>query len=343
MPTIPIHNLYHMLTYAWTDLASFDLHDLDADEHAHAAGALGGLLVRVMQRIVRQGLDRDYRRLGLDTRQPRGRIDVNATVRRMLRPTGQLHCEIDERVVDFPAHRAIKAALRALAENAAIEAHVRGPACDLLRKFGEVQSQPLTRALVARAREQNHHRRLQLPLHFCKMLADILLPDPSEGAVSILDIRRDDKVLRKIFETFVRRFCQLHFKRTIAVNRHALPWHGLAGPDSQHVPTLIPDVVVQKNMHFHVIECKFTPTVLVRNQQGPLRFRPDHLRQLATYVQNLQRHRPTAQVAGLLLYAQGLTQIDERFRLWNHDMRVATLNLNAPWPDIESRLIELAS
>jgi len=337
---IPVQNLYHMLAYAWERLEDLEPRDLVATPHPHAAGVLSGLLVRSVQRVVRQGLDRDYRSFGIDTRQPRGRIDVAETARRMLRPTGQIHCEIDERVIDLPPHRAIKAALRTIAWTPEIDASIQEDAQLLLRHFAEVATVPLSPGLVARAREQGQHRRLRMPLQICGLLARLLLPEPGVDGTRLLDLRRDDVVMRKIFETFVRRFCERHSHDGVKVERHSMRWHGLAPKDASRMPMLVPDVVLRSGHHWLVIECKFTPAVLVPHRDRTT-YQPEHVRQLMAYVANLQRRNPGADVSGLLVYAQGSTSVDDQLRVWNADVRIATLDLGAVWPALEARLAEL--
>lgn len=340
MSAIPVQNLYHMLAYAWERLEDLEPRDLVATPHPHAAGVLSGLLVRSVQRVVRQGLDRDYRSFGLDTRQPRGRIDVAETARRILRPTGQIHCEIDERVIDLPPHRAIKAALRTIAWTPEIDASIQEDAQMLLRHFAEVTTVPLSPGLVARAKEQGRYRRLRLPLQISGLLARLLLPEPGADGVRLLDLQRDDVLLRKIFETFVRRFCMRHVLRSASVTGNSMRWQGLPATGASRMPMLVPDVVLRSGNRWLVIECKFTPAVLVQHQDRHT-YQPEHVRQLMAYVGNLQRRHPGSDVAGLLLYAQAKTEVDDTAHMWGADVRVATLDLGAAWPAIEARLAQL--
>ena len=64
------------------------------------------------------------------------------------------------------------------------------------------------------------------------------------------------------------------------------------------------------------------------------KFRSEHLYQLAAYLQNLE---PGAE--GILLYPTAGVAVDQSYTLHGHRVRVTTLDLNRPWPEIASTLL----
>jgi 5-methylcytosine-specific restriction enzyme subunit McrC len=65
-----------------------------------------------------------------------------------------------------------------------------------------------------------------------------------------------------------------------------------------------------------------------------------HLYQLYAYLQN-QNLPPSQQLEGILLYPATTREVDLRYTLGGHPVRVVTLDLNQPWPSIAADLLKL--
>ena len=84
-----------------------------------------------------------------------------------------------------------------------------------------------------------------------------------------------------------------------------------------------------------VVECKYTESLYQLNYFKS-KFRSDHLYQLVAYLQNLG-----PQSEGILLYPTAGKTVDQRYELHGHRLRVATVDLNQSWRQIESSLLSL--
>ncbi len=68
-----------------------------------------------------------------------------------------------------------------------------------------------------------------------------------------------------------------------------------------------------------------------------------NLYQIYAYLRT-QEHRSAAHAAaeGMLLYPTTRLELDEAMFVQRHRIRVATVDLSRPWPEIEERLLALA-
>ena len=64
-----------------------------------------------------------------------------------------------------------------------------------------------------------------------------------------------------------------------------------------------------------------------------------HLYQLNAYLQNKSRHAGWEAVDGILLYPAVDDECDLRFQLLGNGVRVCSVDLDKPWPEIEARLL----
>lgn len=179
-----------------------------------------------------------------------------------------------------------------------------------------------------------------LPLSICRLIHDLRMPTEAAGDHAVHALLRDEIYFRGLFERFVRNFWRMH-ATAYDVRSETLQWHDELG--SVYVPTMTTDVTLTERAAPHrrvIVDTKFARHTLVRAPRGPLRFRTDNLYQLYTYLRT-QEHRGQAyrDAGGLLLYPTTEREVDEAMRVQGHTIRVATVDLSAPWTDVEARLM----
>ena len=107
---------------------------------------------------------------------------------------------------------------------------------------------------------------------------------------------------------------------------------------------MIPDLVLQENSsnRMMILDTKFTAHSLVQNQWGKPEFDSSHLYQLYAYLKS-QEHVSEAHhnAVGILLYPAVQSQLSERIELQDHVMRIESVDLAAPWQEVERRLTEI--
>jgi 5-methylcytosine-specific restriction enzyme subunit McrC len=93
-----------------------------------------------------------------------------------------------------------------------------------------------------------------------------------------------------------------------------------------------------------IIDTKFTVHSLVENQWGKPVYDSAHLYQMYAYLKS-QEHVSEAHrnASGILLYPAVHHRLSERIRLQDHAIRIESLDLAAPWQEVERQLMELVA
>ncbi|HSL31793.1 MAG TPA: hypothetical protein VK900_21500, partial [Anaerolineales bacterium] len=91
-----------------------------------------------------------------------------------------------------------------------------------------------------------------------------------------------------------------------------------------------------------ILDTKFTVHSLVGNQWGKPIYDSSHLYQMYAYLKS-QEHMSEAhrQAIGILLYPAVQHRLSEKIRLQDHVIRIETVDLAAPWQEIERQLMEI--
>ena len=103
------------------------------------------------------------------------------------------------------------------------------------------------------------------------------------------------------------------------------------------------DAVLRSLGRTLVVECKFYQETLQSGRWSEKqKLRSQHLYQLTAYLENI---RPClaadCELEGILLYPAVNTHIQEDIMLAGKQIKVCTLELNAPWDQVSNQLIEI--
>jgi 5-methylcytosine-specific restriction enzyme subunit McrC len=151
-------------------------------------------------------------------------------------------------------------------------------------------------------------------------------------------------VLYKIYERFVANFYRFHLKDWEVNAQKRLDWH--ARESNEHLPLMVPDLMLQEKSSgkMLILDTKFTAHSLVENPWGKIIYDSSHLYQVYAYLKS-QEHLSEAHRAasGILLYPAVGQRVSERVRLQDHVIRIESIDLAAPWPEIETQLMEVVT
>jgi 5-methylcytosine-specific restriction enzyme subunit McrC len=91
-----------------------------------------------------------------------------------------------------------------------------------------------------------------------------------------------------------------------------------------------------------ILDTKFTAQSLVENQWGKPIYDSSHLYQVYAYLKS-QEHLSEAHRAavGILLYPAVQHRFSEKVKLQDHVIRIESVDLAAPWQEIEQQLMEI--
>jgi 5-methylcytosine-specific restriction enzyme subunit McrC len=356
---IPIRNLWHMLLYAWNEVPlsqvrGWPLREAFAESAPTLDALLASVLVRLMQQRLRIGLGHDYMDEANTLRGIRGRIDFGETIKQHALERGQLICAFQGYRTNSLKNQIIRSTLARLAKvgqfgpDSAVVREIQQKLRRLLRDLDGIDFVELTPDLIRRQlyARSGHDHDYRLMLSICDLIVQRQMPGSSEGHTRALVplIDRELLVLYKIYERFVANFYRLHLRGWEVSAQKRLEWH--AAEANERLPLMIPDIVLQERStrRMLVLDTKFTAQSLTENQWGKAIFDSSHLYQLYAYLKSQEHvsesHRTAA---GILLYPAVRNRFSERVKLQDQVIRIESVDLAAPWQEIEGQLLELVS
>ena len=354
---IPIRNLWHMLLYAWNEvplsnLRSWVLHDASVEEAPSLDALLASVLVRLMQQRLRIGLGHEYVNEASMLRGIRGRIQFAETIRRHALEEGKLVCEYQGYRANSLKNQVIRSTLARLVKvgrfgsDPARAGEIQQKLRRLLQDLDGIDFVELTPGLIRRQLYDRggHDHDYRLMLSICELIVQRQMPSDAEGPAGTLVplIDRELLVLYRVYERFVANFYRLHLPGWKVSAQKRLEWH--AAEANERLPLMIPDIVLQEEStgRMIVLDTKFTAQSLVENPWGKAVFDSSHLYQLYAYLKS-QEHVSEAHrtAVGILLYPAVKNRFSEKVKLQDHTVRIESVDLAAPWQEIETQLVAL--
>ena len=340
---IPIQNLYYLLCYAWNRLPEREeLLATDAAEFHRPLELLAHVLLTGTRRLLRQGLAVAYSTQEDELTEIRGRVQLAPTVTRNLLPRGRAVCEYDELGPDTPLNRLLLGTLGHLSRTRSLPTSLRHELRLTMRRFPtSVVEAALSAELLRAVRRLRPTRASGFLLNVCELIYQSALPSPdADGPARFRDFRRDEVLMARLFEQFVRNFYRLE-QRRYRVLSETIAWQAEA-PDEAALGLLlamITDTTLEAADRKIILDTKYYAAVL-RMRYDQQKLISPHLYQLYAYLQN-QPTLPGQQLEGILLYPAAAQTVDVRYTLGGHPVRIVTINLEQPWERIAADLLGL--
>jgi 5-methylcytosine-specific restriction enzyme subunit McrC len=148
--------------------------------------------------------------------------------------------------------------------------------------------------------------------------------------------------MARVFEEFVRNFYRTEQKNYF-VQPLTIAWDAvrLAPIGAGRLPDMRVDVFLRSSERRIIIDTKYYSEAL-QSYHGSKSFQSGNLYQLFSYLKNAAgTDGAFAKAEGILLYPCTGVSLDESFTIQDHQVRLATVDLNQPWQQIGKRLLGL--
>lgn len=351
MVSIPVRNIWWLMLYA-SDLgrnanpAKLGSEDLPEE----IPDLVAEVLAKAVESRQRRQLTTSFLPRQAVLSRVRGRIDHLVTSRRQLLAKGQVACRFEELSIDSPRNRYVRTALDCVARlvtNQALAHRCRGLA-HALRNQGVVGAAP-SRSQISGERFGRQDQDDQPMLAAARLAMNLALPIEDAGPNALLDPKRCEHWLRRLFEKAIGGFYRLSLdpNQWLVSTGKTLSWHkedATAGIDSVF-PSMRTDIVLDRinQPQRLVIDTKFT-SVFTRGWYRDQSLRTGYVYQLYAYLRSQEgRGDPRAdQADGLLLHPAITAHVDESVRIQGHRMRFATVDLTASHQEMSRQLLELS-
>lgn len=305
---------------------------------------LAQVLLHGTRRLLRAGLPRTFQPQEAELTSLRGRIELAPSLGRGLLERGRAICTFDELSPDSPLHRLLAHTLGSLANAAELPLALRRELSQTRQRFPASvtagTSVPPTAETFRELRRQRPSSQEAFLLHVCELVWQIALPEPTaRGRSRFADFRRDEALMGRLFEQFTRNFFRRE-QRRYRVYAETIAWQADGQADDLALlPTMLTDTTLEAPDRKIILDTKYYAAAL-RPRYDRQRLIAPHLYQLYAYLQN-QRPAPGQALEGILLYPAATQDVDVRYTLGGHPVRVVTLNLHQPWSGIAADLLRL--
>jgi 5-methylcytosine-specific restriction enzyme subunit McrC len=347
---IPIRNLWYMLLYVWSAWHVFDRWQSEVEKSPTLDALFALILSAQIQQRLRIGLGRDYRGEENEIYGIRGRIDFNATLKRLSLPHGRTFSQYSVFHANVAKNKIIRSTLIRLVQKGdfGIDSFhaewLRKKLRRLVREMEGIDYIELKPANIRREQLKQKDADYRLMLSLCYLILLRQMPGEKKGEYFLPELNRDTFLLYNIYEKFVAAFYKRHLEGWNVRPQQIIQWP--AETTSDYLPVMKPDLTMQHqgSGRLLILDTKFTKSSLVTGQYGNVTFNRDHLFQIYAYLksqEDLSIHHKEA--IGILLYPEVEQRLQEKVRMQGHDINWITIDLSQPWEKIKEALLSIPS
>ena len=335
--SIPLKNIYFILSYAWKYYRPGDLKKLDTKDFRNETEFFAELFVIILAKYLKRGLHQDYilRRNTIQT--IKGKVDFNNSMKLASLGLKQLECQYDEYSSDNEANQLIYATMTTLLK-ANIHVDQKKSIKKKLVYFNGVSNVRVNRDLLSSVKPVRGNNTLNFLVSISKYIHSNVGFEDKKGKFDLTYFTQNGMGL--VFENFVYNFYRTKLSSYSVRNGEMIKWDS-SEQDSLY-PTMKTDITIRKEDAVLVIDTKYYRNMFNTHYQSPdnQKFISNNIYQLYTYINNLKSDK---RIEGMLLYPNtSHTVRNERF-ISGKKMMIYNLNLNQDWRDIESEMMSFIS
>lgn len=339
--SIPMRNIYYMLSYAYQTLHLSEYKQIGTEKFKNVNELYAEILSIGIPVLIRGGLSKDYISIEESSNVIKGKIDLNATIKKNTLVNKKIAVVYDEFSENILLNQIIKATLIYLSRSTKISPIKRRLFYGLLPYFTKVSDVELDLNMWKAVRYDRQSIRYQFIIDICKYLYEQLLLDENSSSQVIKEIQ-DEQRLSSLYEKFIFSF----FKRetNYNVSRPQIKW-GVDDGFSEALPIMQTDLVLKKDEKTLIVDAKFySENMISRFEGGTVKQISANLYQLFTYINNWKED-PNEIVAGMLLYAKttATNQPNHLYHIKGKKFFVVTLDLEQDFEGIKNDLLAYAN
>lgn len=330
-----IKNIYYMLTYAFQVLTQKNYGEVASENFEDAYNLFSAILIKGVNKLVKQGLYKEYidRQDNIPT--IRGKINVKETMKNRMHKKQLVACEFDELSEDNIFNQIIKTTIVLLLNEKTVENNRKIQLKKLLLHFSGITLITPEEIDWKTLKFRNINQSYQMLMNICYFIIDDLLLTTEKGNYKSPIF--SEKNMNLLFERFVLNYYKMHFQN---LNVHAPVIHWNVDKDDKKndeifLPRMETDIVLTSNMGALVIDTKFYSNPMTDNDK----LNSNNLYQIYSYVKNMDAEK-TGEISGMLLYAQTEADIypDFSYKMDGNKISAKTLNLAKSFEDIKYQL-----
>lgn len=341
---IKIQNLYYVFLYAWEKFNEGRSLKLEIDESPDLPNLMTNMLLKSVKRIIKKGLHKDYKSKLINEQFIKGKIDFKKSIQNNFQISNKLYCRFSELSVDSILNKIIKRSFLNLLKNQKLKKHLKEEINSILKFFNDIDARDNLSSYFSKFQLSQNNNYYRLPIEICKMLDNLKMPNQNQGNYIFKDILDDEVRMSDIFERFVGNFYKYEQSEFKVKTSEQLDWQFKSlGGDLKLVPKQKTDITLTNKKEVIIIDTKYYKKTLVDSFYGQDKLKSEHLRQITSYMMNMQDQLIVSKkIHGILLYAnpKGEETLNEDFMWRNFKVSIKSINLDQSWQSIHNDLVQ---
>jgi len=338
---IPIENIYYLLCYSWNKLEEKEIININASDSTDVLNLFARILISGLKHLFKRGFDREYVLYQLDIRGIKGKLNFQESIKRNLLCHSYTNCGFDELDYNVLHNKILKSTVNLLLKVDNLENEYKD---ELLRiynyRFYDIDLIELNDKVFSKVRLHRNNYFYDFLLKICMLIVDNILIEEKTGKSKFMDFLQDEIKMRYVFEEFLRNFYKIE-QSDFRVTREIINWDILTFDDYsyKYLPEMKTDISLESQKRKIIMDAKFYKDTLDTNYGKDI-IHSSNLYQIAEYLRNIEaKDRINQKCEGILIYPTVNKEVDLKYNLAGHLIKVKTINLNQPWKEIHQNLL----
>ena len=333
--SIPLRNIYFILSYAWKYYRPSDLKKVDTKDFRNETEFFTELFIIILSKYLKRGLHQDYILQRNSIQNIKGKVDFNSSMKLTSLGLKELECQYDEYSSDNEVNQLIYATMMTL-----LKANINADQKKSIKKkmvyFNGVTNVQVNRDLLSNVKPVRGNNTLNFLMSVSKYIQSNVGFDEQKGKFDLTDFTQNGMGL--VFENFVYNFYRTKLTSYSVRSGEMINWDSF--DQNRLYPIMKTDITIRKNDAVLVIDTKYYQNMFNSHYQNPdeQKFISNNIYQLYTYINNFKSDKP---VEGMLLYPNTSFTVRNERIVSGRRMLINNINLNQDWKDIETELISL--
>jgi 5-methylcytosine-specific restriction enzyme subunit McrC len=329
-----ISNIYYMLAYAFRSLKLNEISDMGNEEFENLQELFAEIIIAGMRKQLKRGLPRHYVSKSEELSYPKGKIDIQSSVRSFTMVRHHLVCEFDEFTEDTQGNRLIKCAVTHLLRQNDVSPNRKRYLKFLrssLNNIADVEH-------IKIPQQRTGGAEYVMLVNICRFLLDGMLMNTGGGYK--MQEWLTDEAMSSLYEHFLLEYFKWHHSYLNACSAQ-IAWDMPVIPFD--MPKMQSDVYLTYKEKVLIIDAKFYSRTMAEHR-GKKIFHSHNLYQIYTYVKNADKVK-NGSVSGMLLYAKTDEDITPDYDgiIGGNRISVKTLDLTKDFLEIRTQLEKVAS
>lgn len=341
--TIPIKNIYYMLTYAFKELRFNNYEQIAGEDFENIYDLFAEILYKSVSCLLKKGLHKEYMIKRDIFPTLRGKLNLQDTIREKVSQRKYLSCDYDELTINNVFNQIIKSTVTILLNQRDVKSDRKQSLRKVMLYFSDVEE--IKPSLIGwnRLRYDRNSRTYQMLHSICYFVLQSQLITTEDGSVQMA--RFSDEHMNLLFQRFVLEYYKRHHPEYKAAAKQ-IKWNfNDSNIESSNIlPIMQSDITLKINDRTLIIDTKYYSKNL-QEHYCKFTINSPNFYQIHAYVMNEDKGHK-GNVDGMLLYARTNDDIQPFGTFPTNDgniLMVRTLDLSTDFNAINQSLEALVS